>query len=121
MVLERLKSGSSVMSLPSSTMVPVSGRKLPAMALNSVDLPAPLEPTMVAKSPASRCRFTFWSATFSLTVPGLKVLPTFFSSSMALAPFHGAGAAAFEIVICLDGGRGDGQRHNAGGDEFEAL
>ena len=52
------------------------------MALNIVDLPAPLEPTMVAKSPSFNSKLRFVSAAFSLTVPGLKVfeiLPEYFS------------------------------------------
>ena len=55
---------------------PSSGQKLPAMAPNRVDLPAPLEPTMVAKSPGAMCRETSFNAFFSFTVPGLKVMLT---------------------------------------------
>jgi len=47
------------------------------MALKSVDLPAPFEPTMVTKSPSSKCREREESAFFSFTVPGLKVLERF--------------------------------------------
>ena len=44
------------------------------MALNMVDLPAPLLPTMVAKSPSLSSRLTLFKALFSFTVPGLNVL-----------------------------------------------
>ena len=52
------------------------------------DLPAPLEPTTVAKSPGARWRSTPSSAFFSLTVPGLKVLAMPFSGFLGwpLAP-----------------------------------
>ena len=43
---------------------------------------------MVAKSPASNCRLTPFSATFSLTVPGLKVLCRLFSSKMCIRDSH---------------------------------
>ena len=47
--------------------------KVPAIALNMVDLPAPFEPTIVAKSPSFKSKFRCVRAAFSLTVPGLKV------------------------------------------------
>ena len=110
--LLRLNSGVKVMSSPPRTMQPSSAMKPPVMALNRVDLPAPLEPTMVAKSPFSRARSTPSSATFSFTVPGLKVLRTPFISSISirLPPF------------CRGSGRGGGgppacafQRQSSGG------
>src|SRR5699024_9342449 len=109
------------MSCPSRVMVPASAMNSPAMALNSVDLPAPLEPTMVAKSPASRWRSTACRATFSLTVPGLKVLLTWFRSSTGRTFFLCAGTAAAESRPGLQGGGRDGQRHDDGGDQLEAL
>src|SRR5699024_10063444 len=117
-------SGWKVMSCPSSTMEPSSGTKLPAMALNSVDLPAPLEPTMVTKSPCSNARSMPVSAFFSLTVPGLKVFCTPWSSSImagASLPVHGGVAAALEGDAFLDGGRRDGQHHDDGRDQLERL
>ena len=66
-------SGAKVMSFPFKVMEPESVIKLPAMAANMVDLPAPLEPMTVAKSPGSRWRDRSRMAAFSLTVPGLKV------------------------------------------------
>ena len=47
-------SGAKVMSFPFKVMEPESVIKLPAMAANMVDFPAPLEPMTVAKSPGSR-------------------------------------------------------------------
>ena len=52
---------------------PLSAKKTPVIALNSVDFPAPLLPTIVANSPCFKVRFRFFNAHFSLTVPGLKV------------------------------------------------
>ena len=46
----------------------------PATALSMVDLPAPLPPMTVTKSPSSSVRSRPLRATFSLTVPALKVL-----------------------------------------------
>ena len=74
------------MSRPASRMEPESVRKLPEIALNSVDLPAPLEPMMVTKSPRSRWRDSPVSACFSLTVPGLKVFEMLEMVSMAYRP-----------------------------------
>ena len=45
---------------------------MPAIALNIVDLPAPFEPTIVAKSPSFKSRDRCVNAAFSFTVPGLK-------------------------------------------------
>ena len=52
----RLWLGVKVTSSPPRVMEPESTKKLPATALSRVDLPAPLEPMMVAKSPGARWR-----------------------------------------------------------------
>ena len=77
MYLARLCSGHFVMSVPAMTMLPASTRKVPAMEFISVDLPAPLPPMTVTKSPGERCSVTPRSAYFSVIVPGLKVLAMF--------------------------------------------
>ncbi len=64
------------------------------MALNMVDLPAPLEPMIVTKSPLSRWRDRAEMAFLALTVPGLKVLEMFLSLACYLPPFR---AAAFRF------------------------
>ena len=58
------------------------------MAPNSVDFPAPFAPMIVMKSPSGTLSDNSCRAHFSLTVPGLKVLEIFFSSSICLSlPF----------------------------------
>ena len=46
------------MSISSNWIEPVSLIKSPHIALNNVDLPAPFEPIMVAKSPDFKVRDT---------------------------------------------------------------
>lgn len=72
---------------------PASGVTEPAMTLNSVDLPAPLDPTTQANSPAPMDRSTPSSARWATLVPGLKVFSTPRTSSMAmsLASLEGLG------------------------------
>ena len=72
--LALLYSGSLVISLPSMQMLPLSMPNTPAMELSIVDLPAPLPPITVIKSPSSTVSSTPVRARFSLTVPILKVL-----------------------------------------------
>ena len=55
-------------------MEPSSMGQTPAIAFNMVDLPAPLPPMTVTKSPSFNVRSTPFKATFSLIVPKLKVL-----------------------------------------------
>ena len=78
----RLKSGRPVTSWPSITIEPVSTGQTPAMAFKVVDLPAPLPPITVTKSPSSSFKLTPFKACFSLMVPGLKVLVMLVSSSI---------------------------------------
>lgn len=54
-------------------ITPESVRKSPQIALNRVDLPAPLEPMIVAKSPFSKFRDKSLMACFSFTVPGMTI------------------------------------------------
>ncbi len=84
----RLCSGSLVTSLPSIRMEPESTSCSPAMQLSKVDLPAPLPPIKVTKSPSFRWRFTLCKAVFSFTVPLLKVLKTPFTASIFRSPFQ---------------------------------
>ena len=72
--LARLCSGRRVMSTPSRIILPWSAGKTPAIRFRVVDLPAPLPPMMVTKSPSSRVRSRPSMARFSLTVPALNVL-----------------------------------------------
>ena len=80
----RVCSGIREISCPSSARVPQSVIKLPAMALNSVDFPAPFAPIIVIKSPFSTWRERSSSAFLASMVPGLKVLEIWEISSMVL-------------------------------------
>src|SRR5699024_7489735 len=90
--LRRVTSAPSIMILPSST------GQTPATAFSMVDLPAPLPPMTVTKSPSFRWRDRPFRAVFSLTVPGLKVLYMFWMSSMGLFLLLGLGAAEVFLV-----------------------
>ena len=76
--------------MPSMVMEPLSTGHTPAMALSMVDLPAPLPPITVTKSPGLRVSERFCSAFFSFIVPGLKVLHILSSFSISTLPFHQA-------------------------------
>ena len=78
----RWKSCSRVTSWPSIRTLPASGRSLPDTMFSSVDLPAPLLPITVMKSPAARSREIPSSATRSFTVPAKKVFLMFSIFSM---------------------------------------
>ncbi len=80
--LARLCSAVRVTSLSSITICPASIGWRPATTFNSVDLPAPLDPMMVTKSPSSSARLTDFRATRSLTVSGKNRLVTFLTSSI---------------------------------------
>ena len=67
---------------------PLSTIYVPATALRSVDLPAPLPPITVTKSPSFKVRDTPFKATFSLTVPSLKTLVIFLISTIILPPYY---------------------------------
>ena len=86
----------STISRPSIFIEPWLGRKLPAIILTSVDLPAPLSPISPTTSPASidsETSFTAWMApkcfetlTSSRTANGFQSLP---SHGMAPHPCPG--------------------------------
>src|SRR5699024_1063913 len=100
------------MSLPSRTIRPESGTNPPAMAVNSVDFPAPFDPISVTKSPRSRCSDTSSSAFFSLTVPGLNVLET---CSMLSIFLRLPATFLIEQHLLLHRGVRNGDRHDDGG------
>ncbi len=113
----RLNSARPVTSTPPMVMVPESTGNTPAMALSMVDFPAPLPPMTVTKSPSSMVRFKPWRATFSLTVPGLKVFQTFCSLSMGYLLL----SSSLVEILLLPVGHGQEHRHNQGGDELEVV
>src|SRR5205823_12859719 len=54
-------------------MLPVSTKKVPAMAFNNVDLPEPLVPITTTHEPSSMPTSTPFSERTSFRVPGLNV------------------------------------------------
>ena len=82
--LARLGSDRREMSSPSNSIVPESSGYTPAIILSRVDLPAPLPPMTVTKSPSARVRSTPVRARFSVTVPRLNVFFTWDSLSICL-------------------------------------
>src|SRR5262245_3444305 len=72
------------MSSPSRTIEPASTRTSPAIAFNSVLLPAPLPPITTAKSPGSSATLTLSSAMRSPGVPAWNVLRSACAASIAL-------------------------------------
>ena len=98
------------------------------MALKSVLLPAPFEPTMVANSPSASRSERLDRARFSLTVPALNVLEIWETSSIGLVPLSGQGAQLAgvgldlrQMDVVLHVRRGDGDGHDDGGHELEIL
>ena len=67
------------MSSPKKRIVPELGGKSPVMALNSVVLPAPFEPSTARRSPGRMLSVTSFNAT---SAPNMRVTPR---NSMALA------------------------------------
>src|SRR5438093_13704930 len=55
-------------------MLPVSTKKVPAIAFNNVDLPEPLVPITTTQEPSSMATSTPFSERTSFRVPGLNVL-----------------------------------------------
>src|SRR3954468_9090415 len=70
--------GSAVMSSPKKWMLPAVGGKSPVIALNSVVLPAPLEPRIAYFSPAATVSETSSTAR---TAPKARVTPLRISAS----------------------------------------
>ncbi len=79
-----LCSGNPVTSSASIKILPESIGQTPAIAFNTVDLPAPFPPITVTKSPSSNWRSTPFNAFFSLIVPRLNVLWTSINSNIIL-------------------------------------
>src|SRR5476651_1765095 len=75
-------------ALPSIRYSPLEARCTPARILMSVDLPAPLSPSRQCTSPGWISKEMSLSAR---TVP--KVLPTFFSSTIAVVDVSAMGSA----------------------------
>ena len=87
-LLARICCGVKVISSPSRMTEPESVRKSPQTVLKNVDLPAPLEPMIVAKSPFFNSSEKSSRAFFSFTVPGLNVFEIWLIFSMDhLPPF----------------------------------
>ena len=63
-----LNSGSAVTSSPSIKILPEVTGNVPATEFKSVDLPAPLPPIIVIKSPSFTSRFTPLKMCFSYNV-----------------------------------------------------
>ena len=101
------------MSVPSSSITPESSGYTPAIILSSVDLPAPLPPITVTKSPSLRVRSTPVSARFSVTVPLLKVFLTCESLSICLISLR-VGAA--ELIALPNHGHAQGHGDDHGGE-----
>ena len=80
-----LNSGSAVTSSPSIKILPEVTGNVPATEFKSVDLPAPLPPIIVIKSPSFTSRFTPFKMCFSFTVPISKNLCIFSSLSIFAA------------------------------------
>src|SRR3954453_23602484 len=86
--------GSSVMSSPKNWIRPVVGGKSPVMALNSVVLPAPLEPRIATFWPAATVNDTSSTAR---SAPKARVTPLKINASpdgSALPPVRGPAACA---------------------------
>src|SRR5690606_18197910 len=104
----------------SSQICPSSGRRVPATTLSRVDLPAPLGPMTVAKSPSARNRSTPWRAGRSqppssrnrLETPRrLSILPTPLGPGTGLPP---------ELAGPLQGpGHREGGHHHQGGNQLQ--
>src|SRR5574344_2808958 len=113
MNLARLNSGRWVTSVPPIEMVPASTGKVPATAFSMVDLPAPLPPMTVQKSPSFSVRLTPRRACFSLTVPALKVFQISLISSIGGHLLGGLDTGADILVLPEGDGQEDGHHHGA--------
>src|SRR5579884_2074448 len=104
-----------VTSSPLRLIRPESQRNTPAMALSSVDLPAPLEPMSVTNSPGCTARLSSRKATTSSTVPGKKVLVSDWTSNMPGNPVEMLQQRA---GLVLHQRHAEGDQHQRGGDEL---
>ena len=120
------------MSSPPRTMQPSSAMKPPVMALNRVDLPAPLEPTMVAKLALFQGQVD--AVQRHLFVHGARVegladtLHFQHQHQDCLLFAVGLGVAEAGLLLALfkgdllaDGGHRDGHRHDQGRDQLHGC
>src|SRR5277367_2899027 len=96
--------GKAVTSSPKKRIVPEVGRKSPVMQLNSVVLPAPLEPSTARRSPGRTDKVTSVSAA---SAPNSRVTPR--SSSALPAPTAERRCATLSMAAGTPG-RIDGAR-----------
>src|SRR5690349_18704987 len=93
------------MSSPKKRMVPEEGGKSPVTQLNSVVLPAPLEPSTARRSPGRTVMVTSVSAA---SAPNSRVTPR--SSSAAPAPTAEKRGAALSMTVASARALVDGRR-----------
>src|SRR6266403_3618754 len=91
------------MSSPKKRIVPDDGGKSPVTQLNSVVLPAPLEPSTARRSPGRTVMVTSVSAA---SAPNIRVTPR--SSSAAPAPTANRRCAVLSMAVSIRPGRGAG-------------
>src|SRR5215216_2547252 len=89
------------MSSPKKRMVPDDGGKSPVTQLNSVVLPAPLEPSTARRSPGRTVIVTSVSAA---SAPNIRVTPR--SSSAAPAPTANRRCATLSMAASIRASRG---------------
>ena len=116
----RLCSGHLVMSCPLRLIFPLSVMNEPATEFNNVDLPEPLVPMMMRKSPSLSVTDTFCSAKTSLTLPGWKVLEMFVISSMSDSP-SGWLVATLVHKATPDGWSNESRKDKERRDELEVV
>src|ERR1700676_3453828 len=90
----RSKGGKCVTSSPKNRIVPEVGGKSPVMQLNSVVLPAPLEPSTARRSPGRTVSVTSVSAA---SAPNSRVTPR--NSSAAPAPTAERRCATLSMAV----------------------
>src|SRR6202140_2019417 len=90
----RSKGGKWVTSSPKKRIVPELGRKSPVMQLNSVVLPAPLEPSTARRSPGRTVSVTSVSAA---SAPNSRVTPR--SSSALPVPTAERRCATLSMAV----------------------
>src|ERR1051326_2734937 len=127
MSFARWCSGQFVTSQPAKWMLPVSTRKVPAIAFNNVDLPEPLVPMTTTHEPSSMATSTPFSERTSFWVPGLKVLEILQISSTCgsrlpflrfCQPIYNAGGLLHPLQ---ESGQHKRQQHKDRRDEFQII